>query len=78
MHKARIVAWNENRFFGFLQTEDGQRNVFLHGSHLPPGYIPRLGDSIECEIRQAAKGLQAYNVRLLMLAPEAEGGEQEA
>ena len=78
MHKAKIVSWNPRRFFGFIQTEDEQRDVFLHGSQLPPGYVPRLGDSIECEIRQAAKGLQAYSIRVLKPATKAESGEQEA
>lgn len=86
MYKAKLVSWNQKRFFGFLQVEGEQVDYFVHGSQLPVGYMPNLGDSFECELRQTPKGVQARSIRVLsggtgsLSSPtatiEAQGGER--
>jgi CspA family cold shock protein len=60
-----IVKWfNNSKGYGFLGREDGP-DVFVHYSAiLGDGYRSLTeGDSVEFEIVQGPKGLQAANVK---------------
>jgi cold shock protein len=60
-----IVKWfNNSKGYGFLGREDGP-DVFVHYSAiLGDGYRSLAeGDSVEFEIVQGPKGLQAANVK---------------
>ena len=59
-----IVKWfNESKGFGFLSQEDGD-DVFVHYSSIQSSGFKSLneGQSVEFEVQDGPKGLQAVNV----------------
>lgn len=44
--KGQLVAWQDDRGFGFIKPEDGSEDVFLHISALSADRSPQIGDVI--------------------------------
>jgi len=63
------VKWfNSNRGFGFIQRSGGNlEDVFVHYSAIQADGYRTLneGDSVEYEVKETPKGLNAVNVRVL-------------
>jgi CspA family cold shock protein len=61
------VKWfNASKGFGFLQPEDGSKDVFLHISDVQRAGMqePREGDRIEYELQRGQQGrVSASNVK---------------
>ena len=52
-----LTSWNDDRGFGFLTTDIGDRRVFVHISAFPRGSPrPVLGESVSFEIEAASDG----------------------
>jgi len=64
MIKGTVKWFSEKKGFGFLSQEDGD-DVFVHYSSIQsPGFKSLTeGQSVEFEIQEGPKGLQAVNVR---------------
>jgi cold shock protein len=45
-----IQFWSNDRHYGFLRPDHGDRDVFVHGSAFPEGEEPRIGDRVTFEI----------------------------
>ncbi|KAG9123655.1 hypothetical protein FRC07_014377 [Ceratobasidium sp. 392] len=63
--KAGTVKWfNESKGYGFIQQNDGGRNVFVHYSAIQGEGHKSLyeGDPVEYEIQETTQGLSAINV----------------
>jgi len=63
------VKWfNGQKGFGFIQPEDGGKDVFVHASALERSGVPALneGDKVSFEIEddRRGRGKQAANVQL--------------
>ena len=60
---------NQSRGFGFVQPDDGGKDVFLHASALERSGIPAVneGDKVSFEIEDdtRGRGKQATNVQIL-------------
>lgn len=62
------VKWfNAEKGFGFISQPDGAPDVFVHHSAIQKQGYRTLdeGESVEFEVQQGPKGLQATNVRPL-------------
>ncbi|MBC7763276.1 MAG: cold shock and DUF1294 domain-containing protein [Candidatus Saccharibacteria bacterium] len=52
-----LTSWNDDRGFGFLTTDVGDRRVFVHISAFPRASVrPILGESVSFEIETASDG----------------------
>ena len=61
MKKGTVKFFNEAKGFGFIK-EDGGQEVFVHVSGLKDKI--RENDTVEFEIQDGQKGLNAINVKL--------------
>ena len=63
MVKGTVKWFNESKGFGFLSQEDGD-DVFVHYSSIQSSGFKSLneGQSVEFEVQDGPKGLQAVNV----------------
>ena len=60
------VKWfNSQKGFGFIQPEDGSKDVFVHHTAIQSQGFRTLqeGETVEFEITQGQKGPAAANVR---------------
>ncbi len=61
-----IVKWyDEEKGYGFVQSDDGKREYFVHKSALVDGSSLEKGEMVEYEIGEGKKGPVAKNVRSL-------------
>ena len=61
------VKWfNAEKGFGFITSDDGSGDVFVHFSAIQGDGFKTLeeGKKVEFEVTQGAKGAQAENVRI--------------
>jgi CspA family cold shock protein len=66
MTKGTVKWFNEKKGFGFLSQEDGD-DVFVHYSSIQSSGFKNLdeGQSVEFEVQDGPKGLQAVDVRVI-------------
>jgi len=53
--KGEVKFFNEERYFGFIRTED-QRDIFFHGNELMAPPLPQKGDAVTFELDQDYQG----------------------
>jgi CspA family cold shock protein len=59
------VKWfNDAKGYGFIATEDGSKDVFVHHSNIEGSGFKSLaeGAKVEFEVREGVKGPEATNV----------------
>jgi len=61
MEKGTVKFFNETKGFGFIKSDAGQE-IFVHVSGLKDKI--RENDTVEFEIQDGKKGLNAVNVKL--------------
>ncbi len=61
MAKGKIKWFNETKGFGFIEQEDGGKDVFVHTTSLvgDKNKLPKEGDEVEFSIQDTPKGLSA-------------------
>ncbi len=64
MAQGKVKWFNDAKGFGFVQQEGGP-DVFVHYTAISAEGFKSLaeGDTVEFEVKQGPKGLQAANVR---------------
>lgn len=65
MSQGKVKWFNPQKGFGFIQPNDGSKDVFVHASSvngLEFGEGLREGEEVEYEVEQTPKGLSATNV----------------
>jgi len=68
MPTGRVKFYDEDKGFGFIQSDEGQE-VFLHASAVPSGVTIKSGTRLEFGIAEGRKGAQALSVRVLEAPP---------
>lgn len=63
MQKGTVKFFNHEKGFGFIQPENGGKDVFVHKSAVN-GYL-NDNDSVEFETEQGQRGVNAVNVRVV-------------
>jgi len=63
MNKGTVKFFNEEKGFGFIQEEGAEKDHFVHVSGLIDEI--REGDSVEFELKEGKKGLNAVNVKVV-------------
>lgn len=65
--RGQVKWFNTSKGFGFVAPEGGGKDVFVHVSALHKAGIQSLADgvTVEFDVEQGKKGLQAANVRLI-------------
>lgn len=62
--KGKLVEWNDQRGFGFIEAIGDAQRFFVHISACPKGRRPQLGDIVKFQSSQDATGrLNAVNVQ---------------
>ncbi|WP_163373041.1 cold shock domain-containing protein [Endozoicomonas acroporae] len=57
MHKGHIKTWNDKRGFGFIQSDELPKDVFVHISALKGmARKPRVGDIIHFQVENQDNG----------------------
>ncbi|MCF8415935.1 MAG: cold shock domain-containing protein [Crocinitomicaceae bacterium] len=62
MSKGTVKFFNESKGFGFIVEEGTNKEYFVHVSGLVDEI--RDGDSVEFELQEGKKGLNAVNVKV--------------
>ena len=63
MNKGTVKFFNESKGFGFITEEGTNKEHFVHVSGLIDDI--REGDTVEFELTQGKKGLNAVNVKVI-------------
>ncbi|MCB0401704.1 MAG: cold shock domain-containing protein [Flavobacteriales bacterium] len=64
MRKGKVKWYNETKGFGFIQPEEGGKDIFVHRTGLvnPPAGLQE-GQEVTFEIKEGDKGELAVNVQ---------------
>ena len=62
MNKGTVKFFNESKGFGFINEEGTEKEHFVHVSGLIDEI--REGDTVEFELTEGRKGLNAVNVKI--------------
>ena len=63
MNKGTVKFFNTTKGFGFIVEEGSNKEHFVHVTGLVDEI--REGDEVELDLKEAKKGLNAVNVRIL-------------
>ncbi|MBT3467711.1 MAG: cold shock domain-containing protein [Opitutae bacterium] len=64
MPKGKIKWFNEDKGYGFIEQEDGGKDLFVHHKETD-GYALNEDDAVEFEVGEGLKGPCATNVKKL-------------
>ncbi|MDO6746462.1 cold shock domain-containing protein [Gilvimarinus sp. 1_MG-2023] len=68
--EGKIVRWNDNRGFGFIESKSIKNDIFAHISDFKPGYRrPLNGDSVSFQIKTEKGKRKAVSISLVDVPP---------
>jgi len=63
--KGTVKRWLKGRGYGFIEPEEGDKDVFVHHSEIDGLYELREGQSVKFEVESTYKGPRAVDVKLV-------------
>ena len=64
MSIGKIVRWHDDKGFGFVKSDDLDKDVFVHISAFPPNSLrPKVGDDVVFQVGNTPKRLQVTRAR---------------
>ena len=63
MEKGKVKWFNPDRNYGFIERE-GATDLFVHGSEIEGGKIPKEGDEVSFEVEEGDRGPKAVKVKI--------------
>lgn len=63
--KGKIERWNDDKGFGFIKSNEHQKDIFFHISDIKSrtSHRPQINDEVEFILEKTQKGFQAKNIR---------------
>ena len=63
MSNGTVKFFNSSKGFGFIEPDDGSKDVFVHQN----GLVDKIadGDKVSYDIEETEKGLNALNVKVI-------------
>lgn len=58
-----VVWFNEKKGFGFIKPSEGEKDIFVHISGVTPRLKLSDGQSVQFDLIEGKKGVQAINVK---------------
>ena len=67
MPEGKVKWFNEQKGFGFIEQEDGGKDVFVHHTAIMADGFRSLseGQKVQFDVTRGPKGLQAQNVQII-------------
>ncbi len=63
METGSVKFFNESKGFGFIKSNEGDKEYFVHISGLVDDI--KEGDQVEFDLKEGKKGLNAINVKVI-------------
>ena len=63
--KGNVKRWLDRKGYGFIEPEEGGKDVFIHHSEIQGTQALREGQEVEFEIKETEKGPQAVNLKII-------------
>ncbi|MCH2064396.1 MAG: cold shock domain-containing protein [Roseibacillus sp.] len=64
MAKGKVARFFDQKGFGFIQPEEGSKDLFVHINEVEGGQLQE-GDTVEFEVTEGPKGPQASSVKVV-------------
>lgn len=65
MNTGTVKFFNDERGFGFIQPDDGGKDIFVHVNGLNGDFSLLEGDKVSYEVEEGRKGPNAVNVSIV-------------
>ena len=62
--KGTVKRWLTGRGYGFIEPDEGEKEVFVHHSEIGGLYELKEGQRVEFEVQSTYRGPRAVNVKL--------------
>lgn len=63
--KGTVKRWLSGRGYGFIEQEEGEKEVFVHHSEIQGAHDLREGQKVEFEVQSTDRGPRAINVKII-------------
>ena len=77
MNKGTVKWYNARKGFGFIEREDGEKDVFVHASAVKEAGLRRLeeGQKVSFDLEDSPKGLNAVKISIEKIEAKTEKSE---